>query len=189
MSEFSCPECGEASPPGAKPGTAYACPSCGNPVLPVARPAPRPAAEPAPAPRAPWKVGIAVFVVLAAAYLGVYELLTAEAKHERDRLLALHGPAITTYEDPAGGPPQTGDAAALREYVKAHEKFEDRQAYEKRVSRIDAMFVGLMAAFAAQVLFTGVLLARTALSRRANAARERSRAAARADRDGAGRPT
>ena len=123
-----------------------------------------------------------MFVVLAASYLGVYELLTAEAKHERDRLFALHGPAVTTFEDPVGGPPQSGDAATLRAYTVAHTKFEDRQTYESRVSRIDAMFVGLMAAFAAQVVLTGVLLTRTALARRAAGARGRSRDATRAAR-------
>lgn len=184
MSEFACPECGAASPAGAKAGTPYACPACRNPVLPVARRAPPPPPAPAPArpPRAPWKVGVVVFVVLAASYLGVYELLTAEAKHERDRLLARHGSAITTFEDPVG-PPQSGDAAAMRAYTDAHGKFEDRQAYERRVSRIDAMFVGLIAAFGAQVLLTGVLLAKTALARRSASARGRSRAATRAARD------
>jgi len=146
-------------------------------VLPVARPArvARPAAEPPPAPRAPWKVGLVVFVVLAAAYLGVYELLTAEAKRDRDRLLALHGPAITTFPDP--GPPQVVVASSLRDYTKARARYEDRRSYEGRVSRIDAMFVGLMAAFAAQTLLTAVLLLKSALARRAAGARARARTA------------
>lgn len=161
MSEFTCPECQTEAPAGTNEGSPYACPGCGNPVLPVVRRLPARAATPAPASRPAWKLALIAFVVLGAAYFGAYELLTAESKRERDRLFAKYGAEITTFVD--RDPPHGGDAAALKDYLAAHEKFEDRRTYESRVSRIDTMFLALMLAFAAQSLFTAFVLVKTAL--------------------------
>ena len=165
MIEFTCPECGAEAPVGTRAGVPYACPGCGNPVLPVRCAARAVPATPTAAARPAWKLALLAFVVLGAAYFGLYELLTAEAKKERDRLLTKHGPAVTAFADP-GDPPQGGDAASLKTYVVAHENYEDRRSYESRVSRIDAMFLALMLAFGAQSVFTAFLLANTALRMR-----------------------
>ena len=162
MSEFACPECQAQAPDGTTAGTPYACPKCGNPTLPIRRRVPAVPPEPPPAARPAWRVAILAFVVLGAAYFGIYELLTAEAKKERDRLFAKHGAAVTAFVDP-GDPPTGGDASSLKEYVAVHEKFEDRRTYESRVSRIDTMFTALLLAFGAQSIFTAILLAKAAL--------------------------
>ena len=166
MSEFACPECQAEAPDGTRAGTPYACPNCGNPTLPIRRRVPATPPERATVARPAWKLAIVAFVVLGAAYLGVYELLTAEAKKERDRLFAKYGSAVTAFADP-GDPPVGGDASSLKEYVAAHEKFGDRQTYESRVSRVDTMFTALLLAFGAQSLFTAILLTNTALRIRA----------------------
>lgn len=174
MSEFACPECGGAAPTGTRAGAPYQCPSCGNPVLPAPRAAPAVEVLEIGPPRPPWKIALLAFVVLGAAYLGAYELLTAEAKRERDALMSKHGAAITTLPDP--GPPPVGtDAATLREYVVRRDAFKDRTTYESRVSRIDMMFIGLVLAFAAQSVLTAAVLLKTAT--RAKALRTRSESA------------
>jgi DNA-directed RNA polymerase subunit RPC12/RpoP len=169
VSDFACPDCGADAPDGTRAGAPYACPDCGNPVLPArARTrAGRDAGpvEPETGARPAWKLALVAFVVLGAAYFGLYELLTAEAKKERDRLYAKHGAAVTAFADP-GAPPQGGDAAGLKAYLAARENYDDRLAYQSRLSRIDTMFTALMLAFGAQSVFTAILLAKTALRMR-----------------------
>jgi hypothetical protein len=141
-------------------GKPYACPGCKNPVLPADLPLPPPVPVPAPASapapevrasRAP--LAILVFVVLGAAYLGAYELLTAQAKRDREALLRLHGPAITTFEAPReAADPE--DPTKYRAQVAARDRWHDRQRYEALGRRIDGMFVGLLAAFAFQTALT-----------------------------------
>lgn len=167
MSGFACPECDEPSPEGARVGAAYACPGCGNPVLPAARTA-APADErrrSKPVSRlagiAPWKVAIGAFVILGAAYFGAFALLTAEARSERDRLFALHGPAISTFE-PTGPMPAVATPTELQAFRDKLRRFEDRTTYESRVSRIDTMYTALLLAFGAQTLLTTFVLAKTA---------------------------
>ena len=106
--------------------------------------------------RSAWKLGLLVFCVLGAAYLGAYELLTASAKRERASLLQVHGPAIESFPDP-GPPPPTEDSKALRDYRPAHERFVDRSRYETLGSRVQAMFLGLMGAFGLQTALTAFL--------------------------------
>ncbi|HVG93470.1 MAG TPA: hypothetical protein VND21_03410 [Planctomycetota bacterium] len=162
---LACPECGAAAPRGVVAGKPYACPGCRNPVLPadLPLPAPAPATAPAPAPearasRAP--LAILVFVVLAAAYLGAYELLTAQAKRDRETLLRLHGPEITTFPAPReAADPE--DTTKYRAQVAARDRWHDRQRYEALGRRIDGMFVGLLAAFAFQTALTAWVAVRS----------------------------
>ena len=97
-----------------------------------------------------WKMGLAAFVVLGACYVGAYELLTAEAQRERANLLQVHGPAIESFPDP-GPPPMAEDAKALRDYRPAHERWVDRGRYEALGTRVRAMFLGMLGAFAPPV--------------------------------------
>jgi hypothetical protein len=174
VSGFVCPECDEPAPAGTRAGAPYACTACGNPVLPVEAPA---AVAPRAASRASWKVGVGVFVALALAYVGLYLLLTSDASGVRDRLLAQHGPAIAAFPNP-GTAPGDGDAAAFRAWREAKARHDDRLLYERKSARVDALFVGLLCAFGAQVAFTALLVVRSALARRAAVARA-TRASAR----------
>ncbi len=162
-----CPECGHPTPADVAPGRAYACAKCANPVLATAHPregsaSDAPAAAGDSAPRAPeipvssaspsqWKMALLAFVVLGAAYVGAYELLTAEAQRDRSKLLAAHGEQVAAYRKPE--PPASGEAKALREFLAAQSRYEDRQRYEACESRIAAGRMGMAVAFGAQTLF------------------------------------
>ena len=170
-----CPECATPAPAGTAPGRAYACPRCGNPVLAVDRPASPPAAAAdddaspdAPPPRFPWTLALVAFVVLGAAYVGAYELLSAEAKREKASLERVHGAALATFPPP-GPAPEASAAAALRAWQAARDRHADRLRHEQLGRRIDLYFVAMMGAFVAQSALTAVL-----------AVRSRSRAKARA---------
>lgn len=182
-----CPECGHPTPADVAPGRAYACPKCANPVLatehPRARPAgvrPAPGAPSLPEPqpgRSHWKLALVAFVVLGAAYVGAYELLTAEAQRDRGKLRAAHGDQVTTYPKPEA--PAAGDAKALREFVVAQSLYEDRQRYEACESRIAAGRLGMAVAFGAQTLFAVWVYLKSRRAQ-ARAAAATARAAARA---------
>lgn len=186
---LACPECGAAAPRGAVAGRAYACPGCGNPVLPAERgPRPTPSAGAAPrsagasgarasdapasdgpasagaAPRSGARrtlgLAAAAFLVLGAAYVGVYELLTAEAKRERAEIVRVHGADVL--EAPSPGPrPETSDAVALRAWNAARDRHELRTRHEALTQRADWFFRGMLAAFAAQAVLTAALAVRT----------------------------
>jgi hypothetical protein len=200
-----CPECGAPAPKGAKPGSTYACRGCRTPVLAVERsetPAPAshdvvvssgPPSPPSPAEGAAettatgtgfsWRWAIAAFVVLGAAYVGAFELLTAEAKGDRARILAEEGPAVATYPDP--GPMPVDDAKRLAVWSAAKKRHETRLRYERKGAWIDIMFAALGLAFAAQTALTAVVAikarAKTQERQRAEQ-RERERAASKAAR-------
>jgi len=173
---LSCPECGAAAPRGAAVGRAYACPGCGNPVLPAAQRA-RPTPSAAPGPRssdgmppreAPSSssgrrtLGLALtaFFVLGAAYVGVYELLTAEAKRECAEIVRVHGADVVDALAP-GPRPETSDAVALRAWNAARDRYELRMRHEALTQRADWFFRGMLAAFAAQTVLTATVAVRT----------------------------
>lgn len=165
-----CPECGHPTPDGVAPGRAYACPKCTNPVLATERPrakgaaasAPPPAGGARPAPGAPdvpgprssrshAKTALVAFVVLGAAYVGAYELLTAEAQRDRAKLLEIHGAQVASFPKPEA--PASGDGKAMRAFDLAQSLYEDRRRFEACESRIAAGRLGMGVAFAAQTLF------------------------------------
>jgi len=155
---IACPECGTRAPGDVVPGATYARPSCGNPVLARTLPdAPRDSLSiPAPPRRFPWRAAAAAFVVLGGAYLGTYSLLTAESKRQRASLEGAYGPALLTAEEPPPLPPGA-TPAQMRERQPKQQMYEDRLRYEKLGSRIDVFFYAMLAAFAAQTLFTALL--------------------------------
>lgn len=193
-----CPECGHPTPAGVAPGRAYACPKCANPVLATERVRVRPASGPPPpsggaAPDAPaipetiaspssasssshWKMALLAFVVLGFAYVGAYELLTAEAQRDRSKLLAAHGEKVAAYPKPEA--PESGDAKVLRQFVVAQSLYEDRQRYEACEARIAAGRLGMAVAFGGQTLFAAWVYLKSRRAR-ARAAAATARAAAR----------
>lgn len=163
---LACPECGAPAPRGAVAGRAYACPGCGNPVLPTEREARAPAAAAAPPPvesgrrRRTVGLALAAFFVLGAAYVGVYELLTAESKRELAELERIHGADVVT-APPPGARPAADDPAALRAWNATRDRYEVRTRHETLTSRTGWFFRGMLAAFAAQTLLTAWLAVKT----------------------------
>ncbi len=157
---LACPECGAAAPRGAVPGAAYACPGCGNPVLPTvreARPAaPAPPAPPAPTGRRTLGLALAAFFVLGAAYVGVYELLTAESKRELAEIERVHGADVVAAPSP-GPRPGADDPAGLRAWNAVRDRYDVRTRHEALTNRTDWFFRGMLAAFGAQTLLTAWL--------------------------------
>ena len=126
--------------------------------------------------RSPWPLALLAFVVLGAAYVGAYELLTAEAQRDRAKLLAAHGEKVASYPKPDST--TSGDPKALREHLVARSLYEDRQRYEACESRISAGRLGMAVAFGAQTLFAVwvFLKSRAARARAAAATARASRA-------------
>lgn len=162
---LACPECGAAAPRGAVPGRAYACPGCGNPVLPAEREARSPAAPPPPSPagagtrRRTLGLALAAFFVLGAAYIGVYELLTAESKRELAEIERVHGADVVD-ASPPGARPVADDPAGLRAWNAVRDRYEVRTRHETLTSRTQWFFRGMLAAFAAQTVLTAWLAAK-----------------------------
>jgi hypothetical protein len=143
---------------------------------------PKPAPPPAPeasgpssadaiAPSAPARRGfslgwaVAAFVVLGAAYVGAYELLTAEAKRERADLERLRGPEIATFPPPGPIPERGVDEA----WNRRNALYRERQTYEARGRFISVIFGAMAIAFGLQTAVTVVLGVRTLSSARARA--------------------
>lgn len=153
---LGCPQCGATAPPGAQHGTVYQCRACGNPVLP--REAPDPVASPgAPPPagprhRSPWRIVSVALVVLAAAHLGLWALLTAEARRERAALVKIHGDEMLSARDP-GAPPPAEDAKAWTAYKPASDLWRARVRCEDFSSRTVMLGAALGVSLAAQATF------------------------------------
>jgi hypothetical protein len=158
----------------------HACPRCGNPVLPAAAPAPAPRAGPAAraaaappgeaggAPEAPrgrprWAVAGLAFVVLGAAYVGAYLLLTAEARKDR-AALAVAWPGLASATDP-GPPPPGDDARAVAAWRPRNELWEKRRLAESLDRRVSTVRTSLFAALGVQTLITALLLAKASARR------------------------
>ena len=118
-------------------------------------------------------MAIVAFVLLGAAYVGVYSVLTAEARRERDDLLALpDGATLWTAEEPPAAP--TGqEAPAIKAWKRTQERWADRQKLEQRSKQVDALFTGLVGAFVLQSAVTLVILVR--LSQRSTSTKSRPR--------------
>jgi hypothetical protein len=125
-------------------------------------------------------VALIAFVVLGAAYVGVYRMLTAEVRRDRDAILRRHGDGIRTAEAPAGDPPS--DAVPLQKWKREQERWGERRRYDQYTKQIDTMFTALIGAFAAQTAITAVLLVK------ASQRRERSPVRGQGGRGGRGAP-
>jgi hypothetical protein len=120
-----------------------------------------------------WLWALVAFVVLGSAYVGAYELLTAEARRKRAELWKLHGPAIESFPSPGGRPP--ADSPSFREWNEKRPFYDDRLTYEQRGKLIDVVFGAMATAFGAQTAFT-VFLALKARARAKAWERELERA-------------
>jgi len=157
---------GEGAPRGG-PGYGLRVPAVRQPGARRRRPdevaAPAPAAPPTPDPAAsrppPWKVALVAFLVLGAAYVGAYLLLTAEARRDRAALKAVRGEAMLSAPDPGAAPPGD-DARAVGAWRRAKELWEDRRRHEELSDRVHTMLAGMLGAFALQAVLTAVLLAK-----------------------------
>jgi hypothetical protein len=119
------------------------------------------------------------FVVLGAAYLGVYELLTAEAKRERAHLERNYGSELTTANDP-GPPPSAEKTEELKAFLRARDGWDARRQYEAHGRRIDMFFAALLGAFAVQSLLTAALALMTWWQARSQRKKQEARSQARA---------
>ena len=144
----ACPQCGRPAPDGTAVGQTYACLGCGNPVL-AAEPRFLPPPPPPPARRSPWKIAALALAILGAAHAGLYALLTAEARRDRDAILARGGPSVIEAVEPgvAIGPE---DVKAFNEYRARKARWDDRVRYEELSARAATMGTWLGAAYAAQ---------------------------------------
>jgi hypothetical protein len=163
---LGCPECGAEAPPDAKPGVVYACDACGNPVLPgepvvaslaVDEYVPR-------ATRSPWTIVAIALAVLAAAHAGLWALLTAESRRERESLLRVDGDALLAATDP-GAAPSTDDPAH-RPWIAADRLWTHRLRYESLGSHVSQLAIGLGVSFTAQAVVLSLLGVRWLRSRR-----------------------
>jgi hypothetical protein len=144
--------------------------------LPPPPPPPPPPASPAPldgpptdapaGPVFPWKVALIAFVVLGAAYVSAYLLLTAEGRRQRSALERQYGAAIEAFEPP-GDEPSAADTAAYRAFTQRRQLHAERLRYEELGRRMDVMFLAMIGAFAVQTVLTGGLLLRTLRASRA----------------------
>jgi len=107
------------------------------------------------------RAGLATLLVGAAAYTGLFLLLTAEDRRENALLLQLHGDALLRAPAP-GTPPEGEDAAAVSRFRQASELRRDRETYEKRAGKVRTFAIGLFGAFAVQAVVTTVVVARGA---------------------------
>jgi hypothetical protein len=114
------------------------------------------------------RAGLATLLVGAAAYLGLYLLLTAEDRRENAALLQLHGASLLDAPSP-GDPPDGEDAAAVSRFRQAAELRRDRETYERRRTKVSTMAIGLFGAFAVQAGATAFVVVRGAQAERARA--------------------
>jgi hypothetical protein len=106
------------------------------------------------------RAGLATLLVGAAAYTGLFLLLTAEDRRENAQLIELHTEALL--RAPSAGPePDGGDAAAVSRWKRAAELRRDRETYERRANKVRYLAVGLFGAFAVQSAVTAALLVRS----------------------------
>ena len=161
---FNCPEC-QAPLRGEKPGTILACRRCSNPVV-VPEPSPAPAPE-APSVDAPvdaperaaaeppdagrlWKTAGIVVLILAVAHLGLFMLLTMDARAgmaeiEADYTRAELMAAKTPKAAPQPGTPAFGPWSRS---VALWDKAEDYRVHARQVWLLR---VALLASFLIQM--------------------------------------
>jgi hypothetical protein len=128
--------------------------------------------------RIPWaKVGLVV-LVLGAAHLGGYLLLTAQARKEKRGIEEARGAAAldAAVEPTPVGP---GNPAAYREYRRAQDLWEDRKRRDELAGRISMFATWFGGAFAAEVVFGALGLLRVGTAARGGGVRRRGPSSAR----------
>ncbi len=168
---FDCPECG-ARLRGGRPGAVLACAECRNPVVvpepaaePVRKPAPAAAPPPSQAPdpdqvrRKLWLTATGVIAVVALAHLGLFLLLTRDARASMQTIQARH--AVSALEDaraPKGEPrPGTPEYKTWRE---AKALWVDAEAWRNDRRQVGLLRGGILGSFLVQVAITGWILVR-----------------------------
>jgi hypothetical protein len=106
------------------------------------------------------RAALATLVVGAAAYVGLFLLLTAHDRKENAEALRQQGDALLDAREPGELPPG-GDAPRVRAWKRAESLWKDRQDYERREKKTRYLAMGLFGALAAQVVITGAVLLRS----------------------------
>ena len=171
---FACPDCGQRQR-GGEAGAVVPCAGCGSPIT---VPAPKVAKIEAPQPKSaaahvPWaRVAMAAGLV-AALHVGVYLILTSEARSGMREIESKHSARELADAKPPGAAPGVGTAAygAWRAKEAAHQA---AHVYGKHEAHHDLVRNGILVSFFVQTAFAAWVLARIA-SRVAAASRRAAR--------------
>ncbi len=163
---FECPQC-QAKLRGGKPGAVVACGGCSNPVVVPARRTEPPAKPPPDAPvpttvapvRGPWGTAALVIGIVGLAHLGLYLLLTMDARSQRRSIEARYDAselrrAKQPDESPAPGTP------AFKPWRRAHDLWVASEDYRRHRSHIGLLKQGFLFSFLVQLGITGWILIR-----------------------------
>ena len=102
----------------------------------------------------PWGRVFLALLVLAAAHVGGYLLLTAEWRKERREIEERRGPALEAAVEP---PPDSGaDPAAYRAHTKADALFKDRVRRDTLAARTKMFATGFAGAYLVEVVLLGL---------------------------------
>ena len=123
-----------------------------------------------------WVLALLVVVVIGAAHLGLFLLLTASARNELDAIRERYGQtALEEAEDPGPQPREGTEGPA---WLRKQAVWEAARNRAKRQEYVSLLGYGLLGSFLVQAGVTGVLLYRSSHGRRA--VRGRSRVSERA---------
>ena len=166
---FACPDCGTRLR-GGRPGSVVACTGCANPVVVPApepveasrRPAPPEPGRPFDAGRARRRLlttAVTLLAVVGVAHLGLYLLLTRDARASVAAVEARHGRAALAAAEAPSGSPQPG-APDYRAWSEATALWVDAQAWEDDTRQVSLLRGGILGSFVLQVVITGWILLR-----------------------------
>jgi DNA-directed RNA polymerase subunit RPC12/RpoP len=150
---FSCPECG-ARLRGTQPGAIVACRACSNPVvvpeaapeMPAEAPAPVPSAAPAWTTRRLWSTAAGVVLILALAHVGLFLLLTMDARAGVAEIEGRHSRAALEAARPPGAAPEPG-TAPYTAWSRALELHESAEAWRVHARQVTLLRTGLFLSF------------------------------------------
>ena len=169
---FPCPDCG-AWQRGGRPGAVLACAGCGSPVVVPARSEQPPAPPPEPRPTAPerppfdaaharrklFTTASVVLALVAVAHLGLYMLLTRDARASMATLEARHEAAeLERAREPSGEAlPGSPEYKAWRE---AKARWLDAETWRSDRRQVALLRGGILVSFVVQVAITVWILLR-----------------------------
>ena len=171
---YECPACG-ARLQGGQPGAVLPCAECGSPVVvpqaDATPPRPKPAAPTAPPPPAAppfdaerarrklWTTAGIVLAIVGVAHLGLYVLLTRDARKSMAEIEAKHDvAALERARAPAGeSQPGSPDYKAWRE---AKQRWVDAESWRNDRRQVTLLKGGIIGSFVVQVAITGWILIR-----------------------------
>ncbi|MDF1701235.1 MAG: hypothetical protein P1V36_08765, partial [Planctomycetota bacterium] len=163
---FECPECG-ARLRGGRPGSVLACGACKNPVV---VPEPRPERSRAPTaaadrPAAPFDAGRArrklyrtagiVLALVGVAHLGMYLLLTRDARANMIAIESRHDVAALDGAKPPEGEAKPG-SAAYRGWRASKALWVDAEAWRNDRRQVLLLKRGIAGSFLVQVAITAL---------------------------------